>query len=310
MQWADRIGRRLKPRDLHVFMSVAEHRNMAKAADNLAISRPVVSRTIAELEHTLGVPLFDRSPQGVEPTLYGQALLKRSVAIFDEMRQSVQEIEFLADPTAGELCVASTEPTAAGLLSAVMDQLSRRYPKLIFKMELGNTSARLRLLRERKCEVVIARQPTPEPDLNVEPLYYDHLFVVAGPGNKWLTRRKISLAELVDEPWIHAPIEVEPGGPTFEAFRAIGLEVPRAILSESIGFRYSMLATGRFLTMAPGALLRYAPKSTLLKPLPVEMPRWQLPTSIISLKNRTLSPVAELFIASVRELATPLATGR
>src|SRR5215470_15796577 len=103
MQWSDRIGRRLKPRDLHVFMAVAEHGNMAKAADSLAISRPVVSKTIAGLEHTLGVPLFDRSPQGVEPTLYGRALLKRSVAIFDDLRQSVREIEFLADPSTGEL---------------------------------------------------------------------------------------------------------------------------------------------------------------------------------------------------------------
>ena len=47
MQWSDRIGRRLKPRDLHVFMAVAEFGNMAKAADSLAISRPVVSKTIA-----------------------------------------------------------------------------------------------------------------------------------------------------------------------------------------------------------------------------------------------------------------------
>src|SRR5580704_6936242 len=103
MQWSDRIGRRLRPRDLHVFMAVAQHGNMAKAADSLAISRPVVSKTISELEHTLGVPLFDRNPKGVEPTLYGRALLRRSVAIFDELRQSVKEIEFLADPTLGEL---------------------------------------------------------------------------------------------------------------------------------------------------------------------------------------------------------------
>jgi DNA-binding transcriptional LysR family regulator len=103
MDWSDRIGRRIKPRDLHVFLAVAKQGNMAKAAESLAISRPVVSKTIADLEHALGVRLFDRSPQRVEPTLYGRALANRSVAIFDELRQSVKEIEFLADPTAGEL---------------------------------------------------------------------------------------------------------------------------------------------------------------------------------------------------------------
>src|SRR6266702_7904925 len=103
MDWGDRIGRRLKPRDLHIFMAVAEDGNMAKAAERLAISRPVISRTIAGLERTLGVPLFDRGPQGVEPTLYGHALRKLAVTVFDDMRRGIQEIEFLADPTSGEL---------------------------------------------------------------------------------------------------------------------------------------------------------------------------------------------------------------
>src|SRR5919106_4198542 len=100
MQWSDRIGRRLKPRDLHVFVAVAERGNMAKAAEQLAVSRPVVSRTIADLERALGVRLLDRTSQGVVPTLYGRALFKRSLALFEELRQSVREIEFLADPSA------------------------------------------------------------------------------------------------------------------------------------------------------------------------------------------------------------------
>jgi DNA-binding transcriptional LysR family regulator len=103
MRWSDRVGRRLKPRDLHIFVAVAELGNMAKAAERLAISRPVVSKTISELERTLGVPLFDRSAKGVVRTLYGHALLRRSVAIFDELRQSVKEIEFLADPAPDQL---------------------------------------------------------------------------------------------------------------------------------------------------------------------------------------------------------------
>ena len=76
MQWTDRIGRRIKLRDLHVLLAVAEHGNMAKAADALSISRPVVSETIADMERSLGVRLLDRGPQGIEPTLFGRALLK------------------------------------------------------------------------------------------------------------------------------------------------------------------------------------------------------------------------------------------
>src|SRR5215470_14437865 len=106
----DVIGQRLKLQHLKIVMAVAEWGSMQQAAKRLAISQPVVSKTIAELEDVFGVRLFDRSPQGVEPTRYGRALLKRSVAVFDELRTSVEEIRFLADPTVGQLRVGSTEP--------------------------------------------------------------------------------------------------------------------------------------------------------------------------------------------------------
>ena len=110
-------------------MAVVEHGNMAKAAEHLSISRPVVSKTITDLERTLGVPLFDRTPQGVEPTLYGRTLSARGIAIFDELRQSVKEIEFLADRATGELRIGCTETITAGLVSSAILQLSRKHPK-------------------------------------------------------------------------------------------------------------------------------------------------------------------------------------
>src|SRR4051794_29560786 len=116
MDWADRIGRRVRLRDLHIVLAVAEWGSMAKAASHLAISHPVVSKTISDLEHTLGVKLFDRSAQGVELTIYGKALLRCGVNVFDEMRQGLKQIETLADPTTGELRTGSPEIIMAGLL--------------------------------------------------------------------------------------------------------------------------------------------------------------------------------------------------
>ena len=102
MQWAERIGRRIKLRDLHVLHAVVQSGSMTRAATQMAVSVPVVSKAIADLEHTVGVRLLDRSPQGVEPTAYGRALLGRSLVAFDELRQGIKDIEFLSDPTAGE----------------------------------------------------------------------------------------------------------------------------------------------------------------------------------------------------------------
>src|SRR5271154_5177750 len=109
MQWTDRVGRRVKLRDLHVLLAVANSGSISSAARNLAISHPVVSRTISDLEHALGVRLFDRTSQGVEPTMYGRAFLDCGVAVFDDLRRGVQRIEFLSDPTAGEVRIGGSD---------------------------------------------------------------------------------------------------------------------------------------------------------------------------------------------------------
>ena len=102
MPWDDRVRRRLRLRDLDILMTVIQAGSMGKAADRLNMFQPTISKSIADLEHTLGVRLLDRKPQGVEPTPYALALIRRSAAAFNELKQGVQEIENLADPTAGD----------------------------------------------------------------------------------------------------------------------------------------------------------------------------------------------------------------
>src|SRR3954463_8533266 len=99
------IGRRLRLRDLHLFFTVVQWGSMAKAAAQLGMSQPAVSAVVANLEGALGVKLFDRHPQGVVPSVYGEALLRRGTAAFDELKQGIRDIEGLADPSAGEVHV-------------------------------------------------------------------------------------------------------------------------------------------------------------------------------------------------------------
>ena len=133
------IGRRLKLRDLYVFLTVVKHRSMAKAAKHLGVSQPAVSEVIADLEEALAVRLLDRSARGVEPTIYGGALLKRSVAAFDELKQGIRDIEFLSDPTAGEVRIAAPVPFAA-FDAAVIDKLTRRHPRVVSHLTVDGTA--------------------------------------------------------------------------------------------------------------------------------------------------------------------------
>src|SRR5450755_2050159 len=113
MQLSDRIGLRMKLHDLHVLMAVVQAGSMSKAAALLNTTQPAISRSIAELERTIGVQLLDRNPQGVEPTEYGRALLDGGVAVFDDLRHAVKNIEFLADPTTGDVRIGSSALLAA-----------------------------------------------------------------------------------------------------------------------------------------------------------------------------------------------------
>src|ERR1700739_3781748 len=134
MKWTDRIGGRVKLGDLHIVLAVAEAGSMTRAAEELAVSYPVVSKTISELEQTLGVKLFDRSISGVEPTHYGRALLTSGAAVFDEMRKGLQQIDFIKQPDTGELGIGSSIVTDAGLLPAIMERFAEAYPRAVVEV--------------------------------------------------------------------------------------------------------------------------------------------------------------------------------
>jgi DNA-binding transcriptional LysR family regulator len=306
------VRSRLKLRQLEILLAVAEAGSMAKAATRLAISQPAISRAIADMELILGVPLFDRGPQGVEPTQYGRALLKRSIAAFDEIAQGVKDIEFLADPTVGELWIGSAPGLAEGIVLAVIDRMSRKYPRVVFHV-VPNVQGAYEVLRERRVELGFARTPEPaaEEDLETDVLFEDTLAVVAGMENPWARRRKIELAELVNDPWTWPARGTIIDSLVGDAFRASGLEPPRAtVYADAINMRTRLAATGPYLAVVPASIMRFPGKHASIKVLPVELLTTQRQIGIITLKNRTLSPLAQLFIECAREVARPLAKAR
>jgi DNA-binding transcriptional LysR family regulator len=310
MDWTDRIGRRISPRDLHIFLAVVEEGSMAKAAARLAVSRPVISRALADLEHVLGVPLFNRAPEGVTPTAHGEALLHRARAVFDELRQGVEDLATLSDPNAATLRIGSSQTNAAGLVPRVIERLARRYPRMRFITSTGTVASRMEALRERHVDIWLARAHTedPGPDFQFEPLMHERLLVVTSRSSPWAKRPRPSLATLVQAPWIIAQTELIEGSPVRHAFAAEGLALPETLnISDSLSFRLSMLQTGQHVTFMPDSVVLLAPALPWLRVLPIALPRWQLPVVIATLRHRRPTAAAGLFIAEahavIREIA-------
>jgi len=305
MPWNERTKRRLKLRDLDILLAVVETGSMGKAANRRNVSQPAISKAIVELEHALGVKLLDRSRRGVVPTAYGSALAKRSVAIFNDLRQGVQDIDFLSDPTTGEIRIGTTQPLAMALVCPVIDRLSRKYPRTFFHIVAGDSAALYREVVDRNLELAICRMIGRLPDeLAAEILFYDTLAVMTAAKNPLTRRRKLTLAQIADEPWTLLPSDSFFGAVIAEAFRANGHEPPRpTVTSLSFKVHDEMLATGRFLTVMPGFMQLVLSHNPPLKTLPVALLNPRTPIGLITLKNRMLTPLAQMFVDNIRARA-------
>jgi DNA-binding transcriptional LysR family regulator len=187
--------------------------------------------------------------------------------------------------------------------------MSRRYPRIAFHAVIREAESLHRELDERNVDLLITRRVGDFADdrLDFEFLFADAYVVAAGVQSPWVRRRKIKLAELVNEPWALSSPDNSLGKVSKEAFRASRLDYPRAIVTTTTPeMRISLLATGRFLSIFPNSILRFPTGRPELRVLPVKVLVAPPAVGIFTLKNRTLSPVARLFIEHAREVAKPL----
>jgi DNA-binding transcriptional LysR family regulator len=307
VQWDERIGRRLKLRDINILAAVVELGTMAKAAERLAVSQPVISKAVADLEHMLGVPLLDRGRQGVEPTAYGEALLRRSSAAFDELKQAVLEIESLTDPTKGEVSIGATMQLIDSLIPKVIAGVQQKYPRIRVNVaQYPSGTSMYKNLRERKIDFIVTRTgiPTVDQDMGVLPLFDEILYVVVGRQNRRLTRSGLDLCDLINEPWLLPPPGGAPGIVIAEMFRVRGLKLPdAAVITSSIGVMQTLLRTGPYIAFIPRSVLDLGAKQTSLRVLWRQQTPGE-PVGIVSLKGRTMSPAARTFVDHMRTVTT------
>jgi DNA-binding transcriptional LysR family regulator len=283
---------------------------MRKAATQLHLSQPAVSKAIAELENTLGMKLLERSRRGVQPTAFGAALVRRSEALVDGVRGALRELVEMADPEAGEVRLGSMETLHAGVVGATAVALLDQHPRIRLVFESGQAPDLIRhFLMGRLVDFVVARpyEPTLPPEIRAEPLFHDRLLIVVGQTHALARKRKVDLLDLQGENWILSRNEIQPESPVVQALKTHGLELPRQIIvSGGLALRYTLLSTGRFVTCIPHSLMPYVRPVSGLKVLPIRLTPWHTATMIMTLHGREPTPAAELFLAMLRERALAL----
>lgn len=309
---SDQVERRLKLRELRVLLAVVKAGSMAKGAAELGISQPNVSKAISDLELALGVTLLDRGPRGVEATAYGLTVIKRGVAVFDELRHAIEDVAFLADPTCGELRLGCTD-WSAGSVCLAIDRISRQYARIKFDVLSSDIATLQRELKGRTIELFVANSlySLSKEDFDAEILYDDPLIVVADAQHALVRRRRVELADLINEAWVLPPNDTIGGAYIRNALQRNGLALTNTVVSAySPVVQHNLIATTRFLTVMPKSMLQNMARNHSLRALPVHLPTTQRRIAAIVLKRRMLSPIAKLFIETLCAVARPPTKGK
>jgi DNA-binding transcriptional LysR family regulator len=147
------------------------------------------------------------------------------------MRQGIRDIDFLSDPTAGELNIGCPASIMGGTLSLALERFNHQYPHVALQFdEVTAPGSDFPSLRERKHDLTLARIARPlvdEEHFDIVVLFQDPLLIAADADSKWARRRKIDPGELVNESWILATLDASVYLSVAEAFRARGLRYPR-----------------------------------------------------------------------------------
>jgi DNA-binding transcriptional LysR family regulator len=297
MDWDKRIGRRLTLWDLSILLTAVEAGSMSRAAERLRVSQPAISKTISLLEREVGARLVARNSRGIEPTEHGRALLARSRAALDELRHAVKEMEILSDLKAGELRIAANEVALSGVVGTVINRLYARHPGIVFEIVAAYThAAQILELEQGNVELVVGQMPQSDAyrHLESDKLFQEQLVVAAGQSNPWAQRPKVELAELLDEPWAFSPLDSLSGVSMEQAFRSSGLNLPRImVVTSSMQLLRRLVMENEFLALFPRSAVQF---SQGVRVVPVTVTALWQPIGIITVKHRTLSPLAKLFI--------------
>lgn len=300
-------ARRVTLKELRLLLAVARSGSILKAASEIGMTQPALSKAVRELEAMFGVRLFDRTNRGVSLTPHGDVLARRATGVFEELRQAVDELQSLADADRGQLRLGGTPAMCAGLLPHVVAAVRRHRPRFSFQITEVESGKLASEVAARSVDLGIGRKPPGSGDeLEFERLFDDRLFIVAGARHPLAGKKTVKLKETALYPWTLPSREGGVAAHLEAEFRLQGLSLPDpAVTTMSMLVRSELVAANAHLTVMYGSVLRFATLPASLRVLPVDLSSG-IPVGFVRSRNRTLAPGAEVFIQVLLEAIRPM----
>jgi DNA-binding transcriptional LysR family regulator len=296
----------LRPRHLHLLVALDDFRNIGKVAASLHVTQPAVSKSLAELEKGLGIKLFERTARGVNPTAYGECLIRHARTLLTDLTQARDELRGLMSGTAGNLRIGALSTAAHSFLPHSLALLKKRSPNTNVVVNEGTMESLLPDLWSGKLDLIVGRLPSDRsvPGLEERILAEEAVTLVAGRHHPLAARRQLRWPDLAGYPWVLPPVGALLRAPLERAFELHAMPMPmNCVETLSAHLLCSYLQLTDAIAFIGKDVSRHYESLGLISILPLELPRLMRPVGVVWNRQRSPSPSAQLMIECLEQAA-------
>lgn len=289
---------------LRHFLAVYETGSLSQAAELVYVTQPALTKSIKQLEDRLQVKLFDRTPLGVVPTAFGEALAVHARSVQQELRAAETQIAMLRGATEGQVVVGITTSVAENLMPAATLRLYRWRPGVRLTVVVGTVEELVPALRRGELDLALSAWSDPaDPDLASEVIFRDEVTILAASGHPLAGRDVVTPQDLLDHPWALPVQRMSWRGRLDRMFEQQGLAPPVAsVVSNSAGYLRALVLTGDFIGVLPHRLIKPDERAGRLVPLPIPGASIEVDITLTYRQRVKMSPAAKALITIFREL--------
>lgn len=295
----------IKVQDLRMLVALDDHGTILNAANIMDLSQPAITKRLQDLERDLGVTLFHRMSRGVEPTPYGEIIIKYAHTILNQLRSAEGEVSDLADGLGGRLAVGIPVSASTDLVSeAIVDLLERRKNVQVTLVEDYNIRL-IPSLKRGDLDLIVGRLPkkTQFEDINIEPFYKESLQIVVRNDHPLAKKKRVSPKELGDWHWLMPPHNSAMHIQLENFFRKKDMKMPTtSVYSLSHAGSLKVVKNQNLIATFPSESIADEVKAGNLKVLNIDLSSEATEVGIITRQSGFNSPATEMFMDIIRKI--------
>lgn len=298
------ILKRLKSRQMLLLLALHELRSLRKAAASLNMTQPTATKLLQDLERNIGLPLFDRGRRGMQPTNYGDVMIRHARLVLSDLDRTRLELEALSSGATGQIKIGAVISAIPFLLARAVAMLKRQHPGLFVSIDVGTSDALVPGLANGELDVLLARPLVlaDRPEFNYEELIGEPLYIVSRVDHPLASSVSVTLQDLAAWPWTLLPAGSPMRKVLQPVFAEIGPGQPRDVVeTSSMMTMIALLQESDMLAVMPADVTDFNVRHGLLRRIPISLPPIMGAYGIVTRRDRPASPGTIAFLQHLRE---------